>query len=125
MPAAAAVFSEETEEEYRLKLLGLASRHINEEFRLFVELIGAALLLAAAADAPLLPPPHKIGSCGLELEKALLVFSFPSRIGRQGVQGWRAKRIYGKVKGSRNFLRWKREQRSIQNMLNKGRTKGR
>lgn len=68
--------------EYILKLFGLASRHIKDEFKLFDEF--ALWRKNALGDA------HKKGSCGFDEEKFLDDFNFPPRIGRHGVHGCNA-----------------------------------
>lgn len=84
--------SDEIEDEYKLKLFGLASRQINELFRLLVEFCRRA------------PAPPGIvrgttglqsrGRCGLEVEIDLAVCNLPSRIGKQGVHGCKTKFYY-------------------------------
>lgn len=65
-----------------LKLFGLASRQMYDEFRLLLEFGWAAELEPV--------PEQRNGNCGFDVEKCLLVFNFPPRIGRHGVHGCRA-----------------------------------
>lgn len=59
-------FNDDTDDEYKLKLFGLASRQMNDEFRLLLDVVLFALVLcASAADVFGL---HPNDSCGFDVE---------------------------------------------------------
>jgi hypothetical protein len=90
------VFNDDTDDPYKLKLFGLASRQMCDEFKLLVELVcGCAWLLLMFRYDDM--DEHINGSWGFDDENGFDDLSLPPRMGRQGVQGCRAVRMQNVV----------------------------
>lgn len=77
-------FSDDTDDEYKLKLFGLASRQMNDVFRLLVDALERLLGENACGGQT------NVDRCGFELDWFFDVFNLPPRIGKHGVHGCRA-----------------------------------